>query len=361
MNTAVVIPFQKPQVNDQEVKGMYSDRFKNGYVMSSRLYRSEVRPFLSDAARNVYAELEDCINGHLKETDHVSHRQLQGGKSKGANKLGSATVNSGIKELIWFGVITVVEENKKIGNKYQINEISLSHYFEEFSASLIKALRFSNESTSVSEALSKVKQSASISDAENPSSASVSEATIDILLDSLELKKESPPVDNFNSEIFDSSVEYHHDDQKKYSFRELANVYTIKNDFIKQAQKIKSDLTDDDSISELKNFAQWTTTREATTAQGWMNYWIYRIQKLNEKKSKPKAPKTKRLSDWQIKNLATELCSYSPFAGEFSNHGEQQKPFETRITANLRKPQYVEKYYKYLSELGYAFEMGEFV
>ena len=40
-----------------------ADKFEKGYVMSSRLYRQEVRPFLSDAAKNVYAELEDRING----------------------------------------------------------------------------------------------------------------------------------------------------------------------------------------------------------------------------------------------------------------------------------------------------------
>ena len=35
-----------------------ADKFEKGYVMSSRLYRQEVRPFLSDAAKNVYAELD---------------------------------------------------------------------------------------------------------------------------------------------------------------------------------------------------------------------------------------------------------------------------------------------------------------
>lgn len=49
-------------------------------VMSSRLYRKEVWPFLSDAARNVYAELENRINGHNKESDFVSYSQLQGGE-----------------------------------------------------------------------------------------------------------------------------------------------------------------------------------------------------------------------------------------------------------------------------------------
>ena len=78
MNTAALIHFPKPQDERKEArKNMYSDKFENGYVMSSRLYRKEVWPFLSDAARNVYAELENRINGHNKESDVVSYSQLQ--------------------------------------------------------------------------------------------------------------------------------------------------------------------------------------------------------------------------------------------------------------------------------------------
>ena len=159
MNTAQVIPFKKPSQPAQGAgKNMYSDKFDQGYVMSSRLYRKEVRPFLTDAAHNVYEQLENWINGQLKETDHVSHRQIQGGDLKGSNKLSSATVSSGLKELIWFEVITVVEKNNRIGNKYRINEVSLVEYFEQFSALEIKALRFSNKSTSISKAIQLVKR-----------------------------------------------------------------------------------------------------------------------------------------------------------------------------------------------------------
>ena len=79
-------------------------KFEKGYVMSSRLYRSDVRPFLTDAAKNVYAELEDRINGFKdKTTDFVSYSQLQGGKLPGSKKLGTATVRRGLKELIDLG------------------------------------------------------------------------------------------------------------------------------------------------------------------------------------------------------------------------------------------------------------------
>ena len=79
---------------------MYSDKFVQGYVMSSRLYRKEVWPFLSDAARNVYAELENRINGHNKESDFVSYSQLQGGDLPGSRKLGRTPFQMHFKSLL---------------------------------------------------------------------------------------------------------------------------------------------------------------------------------------------------------------------------------------------------------------------
>ena len=111
-----------------------ADKFEKGYVMSSRLYRQEVRPFLSDAAKNVYAELEDRINGFKdKVTDHVSYSQLQGGKLPGSKKISAMTVRKGLKELLNLGVITLVSENSRKGNEYQINEVSLADHFKNCS------------------------------------------------------------------------------------------------------------------------------------------------------------------------------------------------------------------------------------
>lgn len=356
MNTAQVIPFQKPPQPKQEAgKSMYSDKFVQGYVMSSRLYRKEVWPFLSDAARNVYEQLENWINGQLKETDHISHRQIQGGELKGSNKLSSATVSSGLKELIWFEVVTVIEKNNRIGNKYQINEVSLVEYFEQFSALEIKALRFSNESASISEALQLVKRQPISNES---ASASGSGASIDIPLDSLDIKKRTSLVDNSETEIFSDSVEYHEDNKNLYSLRELAAVYTIQTDLADQAKRINPKLDDAKILSELKNFAQWSTSREKTTAQGWMNYWIYRIQKLSTTKAKSSKPKSKGLSDAQLNYFASELCNHHDFRSKHSNIGESQKAFESRINTNIRKPEYADTYGPYLHELGFVVDLG---
>ena len=161
-----------------------ADKFEKGYVMSSRLYRQEVRPFLSDAAKNVYAELEDRINGFKdKVTDHVSYSQLQGGKLPGSKKMGTGTVRRGLKELLDLGVITLVSENSRRGNEYQINEVSLVEHFQ-------------NESTtSKSEALPKVKrqhfqnESASTSITEDTIELIYRTISIELLIKSLRSKK----------------------------------------------------------------------------------------------------------------------------------------------------------------------------
>ncbi|MFY0111488.1 hypothetical protein ABTU74_16690 [Acinetobacter baumannii] len=120
--------------------------------MSSRLYRKEVMPFLSDAARNVYAELENRINGFQKETDFVSYSQLQGDKNlEGSRQLGRATVSSGLKELLDLGVISVIETGKQGTKSYRLNEISLVDRFRNKTSSKKRPVQLVNQSSSVSE------------------------------------------------------------------------------------------------------------------------------------------------------------------------------------------------------------------
>lgn len=172
------------------------------------------------------------------------------------------------------------------------------------------------------------------------------------LKENIKNKKKDFPVDNLDSEMFGNSVEYHQDDKKIYTLRELANQYTVKSDFITQAQKQNSQLTDELILAELKNFVQWSTTREKTTAQGWMNYWIYRIQKLST--SKPKtSPGTKNLTDPQINMFSRKLCALPDFACTYANAGESQKSFESRIAVKLRDPENLKHWASYLRDVGF--------
>ncbi|RKG44878.1 hypothetical protein [Acinetobacter sp. WCHAc060007] len=346
MNTAQVIPFKKSPQPKQEAGNMYSDKFAQGYVMSSRLYRKEVWPFLSDAARNVYAELENRINGHNKESDFVSYSQLQGGELEGSRKLSRETVRNGIDELLKLKVVSISGTGVRGVKKYLLNEISIKH-------------QFANKTSSETEPVRKVNQTSSATELVT---SSETEHTIDNPLDLLENKKKTPLVDNSENEMFGDSVKYHEDDKKQYSLRELTHVYTVQTDLAEQAKRIDPKLDDAKILSELKNFAQWSTSREKTTAQGWMNYWIYRIQKLVAPKAKSqkttKAANAKALSDAQINYFVSELCNYSTFASLYSNVGETQKSFEARISANLRKPEYAKTYGPYLAELGFVVDLG---
>lgn len=343
-----VIPFPKPQQTEQEArKSMYSDKFEQGYVMSSRLYRKEVYPFISDAARNVYAELENRINGYSKESDFVSYSQLQGGDLPGARQMGRKTVTNGLKELLKLEVISIVATGKQGVKKYLINEISIKDRFTNETSSLTKLVHKGNQDRFTNET----------------KTSSLSEPTIDTSLESLDIKKNNALVDNLKTEMFSDSVEYHQDDKKQYSLIEISKVYSIQSDLTAQAKRQAPDLDDSKILSELKNFAQWSTGREKTTAQGWMNYWTYRIQKLTApkpKKQKPTNPKSKGLSEAQIKMFASVLCNYDPFASLYSNIGETQKAFEARVSANLGKLEHIKTYAPYLTELGYHVQLEEF-
>ncbi|OTM00194.1 hypothetical protein [Acinetobacter nosocomialis] len=145
-----------PSTAKKKERQAMSDKFDKGYVMSSRLYRNEVKPFLGDAARNVYAELEEYISGFNKESDFVSYSQLQGRKIEGleehVRKLSTATVRAGLKQLIEYGVISIIATNPKLGNKYKLNEISLVEHFSNKSTSENKALQKLNSTTSETKA-----------------------------------------------------------------------------------------------------------------------------------------------------------------------------------------------------------------
>lgn len=342
MNTAAVIHFPRPLENKQEArKNMYSDKFEQGYVMSSRLYRKEVWPFLSDAARNVYSELENRINGHNKESDFVSYSQLQGGELKGSRKMGRTSVSNALQELIKLGVVTVIADGKRGMKSYRINEVSLKD-------------KSTNGTSPINEPVQQQYQNQSTN---GTKTSPTTGHTIDTSLDSLENKKKNAPVDNLENEMFSDSVEYHLDNKNLYSLKELSNVYTIMTDMSAQAKKIDSTLDDKKILSELKDFAQWAAGRDQTTAQGWMNYWIYRVKNFIKPKTqtkKPAKPKSKSLSDSQIKYFASSLCNYGPFASKYSSRGESQKSFEARIGVNLRTPEDFKDYGPYLQALGFA-------
>ncbi|MDP1388674.1 hypothetical protein Q8G42_00245 [Acinetobacter lwoffii] len=287
MNTAQVIPFKKPSQPAQGAgKNMYSDKFDQGYVMSSRLYRKEVWPFISDAARNVYAELENRINGHNKESDFVSYSQLQGGDLPGARKLSSKTVTNGIKELLKLGVISVIASGKQGVKRYQLNEISLTDHFTKESALPSKERK---ESTLPSDADHFTKEG---------ETTSPSKHTIDTPIESLENNNYKAPAEFVPQDRGALNfIDYHSDDPKLYSLKDLSGIYPIKKDFMAQAAVSFPKLSQDIVLEQLKELAQWSVGQPERISQKWMTTWLNWLRNYQPAKPKTEKPKAAKKSN----------------------------------------------------------------
>lgn len=283
MNTAQVIPFKKPSQPAQGAgKNMYSDKFDQGYVMSSRLYRKEVWPFISDAARNVYAELENRINGHNKESDFVSYSQLQGGDLPGARKLSRETVRNGIDELLKLKVVSIAGTGSRGVKKYVLNEISLKD-------------QFTNKTSSTTEPVRKVNRTSLPTE---PVTSSETEHTIDTPIESLENNKNKAPSEfapqdrgalNF--------IDYHSDDPKLYTLKDLSGTYPIKQDFMAQAAVSFPKLSQDIVLEQLKELAQWSVGQPERISQKWMTTWLNWLRNYQPAKPKTEKPKAAKKSN----------------------------------------------------------------
>ncbi len=285
MNTAQVIPFKKPSQPAQGAgKNMYSDKFDQGYVMSSRLYRKEVWPFISDAARNVYAELENRINGHNKESDFVSYSQLQGSDLPGARQLGRKTVSAGLKELIKYGVISVVASGKQGMKSYRINEISIKDRFTKGTSSPTTPVPPVNQTSSPTTLVT----------------SSLGEHTIDTPIDPLENNKNKAPAEFVPQDRGALNfIDYHSEDSKLYSLKDLSGIYPIKQDFMAQAAVSFSKLSQDIVLEQLKELAQWSVGQPERISQKWMTTWLnwlrnYQPAKPKAEAKQPKAEQPKR-------------------------------------------------------------------
>lgn len=282
MNAAQIIQFQKPSQPAQGAgKSMYSDKFDQGYVMSSRLYRKEVWPFLSDAARNVYAELENRINGHNKESDFVSYSQLQGGELPGSRQLSRRTVSSGLKELLKLGVISVLADGKQGMKSYRLNEISLKD-------------RFTNETSLPSTPIHLGNQTSLPS---TPATSVPSKHTIDTPIESLENNKNKAPADFVPQDRGALNfIDYHSDDLAIYTLKELAGKYHIKNDFISQAKVSFPKLEEKTLLHEINRLARWSVGKPARRSQAWMVTWLDWLNKVGtpRPKAESKQPKAEQ-------------------------------------------------------------------
>ncbi|WP_155756942.1 hypothetical protein [Acinetobacter sp. Ver3] len=239
---------------------MYSNKFEQGYVMSSRLYRYEVYPFLSDAARNVYAELENRINGHNKESDFVSYSQLQGGDLEGSRKMGRTTVSNALQELIKLGVITVTANGKQGMKSYRLNEVSLKDQFTNKTSPTTRLVRKQDHTSTASE----------------PVTSPVTGHTIDRSIESLEEDNNKKFTAQSRALNF---VEYHPQDRTAISFKDLCEKYPAVVDFHDQAKISYPNHSSDRIFENLKAMAQWSLDKSNHTPQKWMSIWLTTFMK----------------------------------------------------------------------------------
>ena len=255
-----------------------ADKFEKGYVMSSQLYRKEVYPFLSDAARHVYFELENKINGFQKDSDFVSYSQLQGNSElEGARTVSRMTIAKGIKELANHGVITILATHPKLGNKYQINEVSLlgKQYTKSTSTPTVPVHVVYQSSTPT------VPQVVHVVDPQKK----------DLKIFTKESSSEGKPQFKVQENVIAGYVTYFMNDAKYYSLFELESLYSVDVDFVNQALASYPSLTlKIDNFSEMFNeMRQWSLTANAgkKQPQQWMNTWLTWVKnnahKFNEK------------------------------------------------------------------------------
>lgn len=276
---AEVLHFPKSQEQQQMQEAndiVCSARFKYGYVMSSRLYRNEVYPFLSDAARNVYVELENHINGHNKTSDFVSYSQLQAGELAGSRKLSRGSVSDGIDELLKKGVISILGSGKRGVKRYQINEVSLAQQSDSRTSADTEPVRLPTGSSSVTEPVDRVNSSASA-----PVTSSASALTIDNIEEDEEEEYAREENKKFTAQNRSMQfVEYYTKDRLPISLKDLFKKYPAQIDFQDQAKISFPNHSHEQIFTELQKLGQWSLSASNLIPQKWMSVWLDWMRKV---------------------------------------------------------------------------------
>lgn len=94
-------------------------------------------------------------------------------------------------------------------------------------------------------------------------------------------------------------IDYHSDDQKLYTLKDLSGTYPIKHDFMAQAAVSFPNLSQEIVLAQLKELAQWSVGQPARISQKWMTTWLnwlknYQAPKPKAEAKQPKAEQPKR-------------------------------------------------------------------
>lgn len=94
-------------------------------------------------------------------------------------------------------------------------------------------------------------------------------------------------------------IDYHSDDPKLYTLKDLFGTYPVKTDFMAQAAVSFPKLSESIISEELKKLAQWSVGQPARRSQKWITTWLnwlsnYQPAKPKAESKQPKAEQPKR-------------------------------------------------------------------
>ena len=112
-------------------------------------------------------------------------------------------------------------------------------------------------------------------------------------------------------------IDYHSDDQKLYTLKDLTGTYPIKQDFMAQAAVSFPNLSQEIVLVQLKELCEWSVGKPERTSQKWMTTWLKWMK--NYQAPKPQAAKASKKSNSNLnvndawKNQATHHAPVENF------------------------------------------------
>ena len=112
-------------------------------------------------------------------------------------------------------------------------------------------------------------------------------------------------------------IDYHSEDPKLYTLKDLSGTYPIKHDFMTQAAVSFPNLSQEIVLVQLKELAQWSVGQPARISQKWMTTWLNWLK--NYQAPKPHAAKASKKSNSNLnvndawKNQATHHAPVENF------------------------------------------------
>ena len=104
-------------------------------------------------------------------------------------------------------------------------------------------------------------------------------------------------------------IEYHLEDRKLYTLKDLFGTYPVKKDFMAQAAVSSPKLSQEIVLGQLYKLCEWSSGKPERTSQAWMVTWLKWLR--NYQPAKHQAPKTSKKSNSNLnvndawKNQAT--------------------------------------------------------